>query len=201
MNISENFLQATLPQGFYWYNEPARYVCGQGLELWTKPETDFWQRSHYGFQRDDGHCLFINAEDDFCVSTHVEWTANAQYDQCGLMIRMDAENWIKTSTEYENEHVSRLGSVVTNLGYSDWATQDIASEQTAMWYRISRRGQDFKIEASFDGEHWKQLRIAHLHKASDTIAAGMYACSPIGNDFRSRFITFTCGPNTWGLEE
>ena len=117
------------------------------------------------------------------------------------MIRVDAENWIKTSTEYENEELGRLGSVVTNLGYSDWATQDISSEHTAMWYRISRRGQDFKIEALFDGEVWKQLRIAHLHKASDTIAAGMYACSPIGSDFQCRFTRFTCGPNTWSAEE
>jgi regulation of enolase protein 1 (concanavalin A-like superfamily) len=201
MNITEKFLQPTLPQGFYWYNEPARYVCGQGLELWTKPETDFWQRSHYGFRRDDGHCLFLDVKGDFCVSTHVEWTPKTQYDQCGLMIRVDSENWIKTSTEYENEQFGRLGSVVTNLGYSDWATQDISSDHTVMWYRISRRGQDFKIEASFDGEVWKQLRIAHLHKVSNIIAAGMYACSPIGADFQSRFIHFTCGPNTWSAEE
>jgi regulation of enolase protein 1 (concanavalin A-like superfamily) len=135
------------------------------------------------------------------VGKNVEWTATSQYDQCGLMIRVDSENWIKTSTEYENEDWSRLGSVVTNLGYSDWATQDVSSEHSAMWYRISRCGQDFKIDVSVDGEHWKQLRIAHLHKASDRIAAGMYACSPIGRDFRSCFINFTCGPNTWGSEE
>ena len=57
MTHTETFSQATLPDNFYWLNEPARYTCGQGLEMWTKAETDFWQRSHYGFRRDDGHCL------------------------------------------------------------------------------------------------------------------------------------------------
>jgi regulation of enolase protein 1 (concanavalin A-like superfamily) len=28
------------------------------LEIFTDEQTDFWQNTHYGFQRDNGHCLF-----------------------------------------------------------------------------------------------------------------------------------------------
>lgn len=42
---------------------------------------------------------------------------------------LDSENWLKASIEYENQsfqHLgSNLGSVVTNNGYSDWATTEI----------------------------------------------------------------------------
>jgi len=194
---TETFSQPTLPDNFYWLNEPARYVCGQGLEMWTKAETDFWQRSHYGFRRDDGHCLLTDITGDVCVTTQVEFQPQHQYDQCGLIVRIDAENWLKVSTEYDDPHISRLGSVATNLGYSDWATQDVSSEQAEMWYRINRRGQDFKVEASHDGNDWKQLRITHLHQASETPAVGMYACSPIGRNFHCRFLRFICEPNQW----
>ena len=200
MNIHETFAQQSLPQKFYWFNEPKQYRFDEGLVLVTKPETDFWQRTHYGFRRDDGHCLLTQLTGDFCISTQVTFTAQEKYDQCGLIIRLDAENWIKTSTEYEDETVSRLGSVVTNLGYSDWATQDISSSIREVWYRISKRGQDFLIESSFDGREWQQMRITHLHRTFTTIEAGLYTCSPIGADFRCHFRWLTVTENNWFAE-
>ena len=146
MYLLERFGGVSVPEGFCWLNEPARYKVGAGLEIWTDAETDFWQRTHYGFRRDDGHCLLARLDGDFCLSTHVEFRPQTQYDQCGLMVRVDAENWIKVSTEYESEEQSRLGSVVTTLGYSDWATQDVPSgEWGEMRYRISRNGAVEKI--------------------------------------------------------
>jgi regulation of enolase protein 1 (concanavalin A-like superfamily) len=130
------------------------------------------------------------------VQTHVEFQPRAQYDQCGLMIRADSETWIKASIEYENAGLSRLGSVVTNLGYSDWATQDIPSKQREAWYRISRNGSDFLLEHSFDGASWKQMRIAHLHGVGEQLGVGLYACSPIGKSFRCRFTLLRIGENS-----
>ena len=197
MNINEHFLRSSLPQDFYWLNEPARYHVGNGLEIFTDEKTDFWQRTHYGFQRDDGHCLLVPQTGDFSLITHVEFHPRTKYDQCGLMIRIDSQNWIKVSTEYENEQVSRLGSVVTNDGYSDWATQDIMSNPQAMWYRISKRDRDFLLENSSDGQVWFQMRITHLHKEADDYEIGVYACSPIGKDFQCCFKTLAISDNLW----
>jgi regulation of enolase protein 1 (concanavalin A-like superfamily) len=197
MQLTEKFQQPTLPKSFYWFNEPAKYHLGSGLEIYTDKETDFWQRTHYGFQRDDGHCLLTRQSGDFCLMTHVEFRPREQYDQCGLIVRIDRENWIKVSTEYESEECSRLGSVVTNLGYSDWATQDISSNYSEMWYRISKNGADFLLENSFDGQTWLQLRITHLHKLSNPLEVGVYACSPIGKDFWCRFDLLEISKNEW----
>jgi hypothetical protein len=201
MLIHEEFRSPSLPPGFTWFNEPTVYRLGNGLEIVTDEKTDFWQRTHYGFRRDDGHCLLAALDGDFSVTTHVEFRPQAQYDQCGLIVRVDEENWIKTSTEYEDERVSRLGSVVTNLGYSDWATQDVPSEARERWYRISRRGGDFLIETSAGGHDWRQMRIAHLHQAPARLAAGVYACSPIGKAFRCRFTVLEISENAWFLRD
>ncbi len=50
-------------------------------------------------------------------------------------------------------------SVITNHGYSDWATTAIPSQVKTMWYRFSRREDDYCIECSQDGEHFTQMRV------------------------------------------
>jgi len=188
--MHEEFKAQTVPEAFYWFNEPASFRLGNGLEICTREKSDFWQRTHYGFRRDNGHCLFTKVSGDFTVVTQLACVMQAQYDQCGLMIRVDEDNWIKASTERESEHTSRLGSVVTNLGWSDWASQDIDTLPEQMWYRIRRSKQDFLLEYSFTGSQWLQMRVAHLHSADDQLEVGPYACSPIGKHFKCRFLTF-----------
>ncbi len=197
IHLIEKFLQPSIPEKFYWFNPPARFQLGAGLEITTDEKTDFWQRTYYGFQNDNGHCLFTRLTGDFSLTAHVEFRPREKYDQCGLMLRIDPENWIKLSIEYESESHSRLGSVVTNLGFSDWATQDISSKQREMSYRISRNGNDFLLENSDDGRRWHQLRVAHLHKGTETLESGVYACSPVGKDFWCRFDLLAIAENEW----
>ena len=197
MQHIEHFLGSDLPEGFYWFNEPGRYRLGNGLEIFTDEKTDFWQRTHYGFRRDDGHCLLTKQSGDFSLAAQVEFDPREKYDQCGLIVRIDSQNWIKVSTEFESERVSRLGSVVTNLGYSDWATQDVPSDNRVMWYRISKRGPDFLLENSLDGQSWLQMRITHLHQPAEQYEIGVYACSPIGKDFRCCFKILEVSDNHW----
>jgi hypothetical protein len=200
LNNQDNFSEDHLSEDYFWFNQPDRFKTGNGLEIWTMPGTDFWQRTHYGFRNDNGHCLFREITGDFCLTTQVEFQPTVLYDQCGLILRVDENNWIKASTEYIGETSSKLGSVVTNLGYSDWATQDISSDVKMMWYRASRRGPDFLFEASQDGTIWQQLRICHLHKGGTKLSAGVYACSPLDNSFWCRFRFLRFGPNQWQLE-
>lgn len=61
---------------------------------------------------------------------------------------LNSDNWLKASVEYENDKTQRLGSVVTNNGYSDWASNDIDARYKEMWFRLSRRCDDFCIENS-----------------------------------------------------
>ena len=113
----------------------------------------------------------------------VRFAPTAQYDQCGLVVRADADCWFKCSVEFEDERWSRLGSVVTNGGWSDWATQDVSSEVRAMSYEVLGRHSDLLVRWSEDGCEFRQMRVAHLATPAPW-QLGVYGCSPTGSGFR-----------------
>ena len=116
-----------------------------------------------------------------------EFDTKVRYDQCGIVMYLDSDNWLKASAEYENEGIQRLGSVVTNNGYSDWASVDFDARIKTIWFRLSRRGEDFCIECSTDGVTFKQMRICHMFNLGDRIRFGIYACSPEDSSFKAVF--------------
>ena len=122
----------------------------------------------------------------FIVKTDFE-ESHHRFDQCGIVMYLDSENWLKASIEYENSEYQHLGSVVTNNGYSDWATTEIDASVKSMWYRLSRREDDYRIECSVDGEHFTQMRVCHMFHGGGTIKFGIYACSPEDSSFTAAF--------------
>lgn len=188
---------------YHWMNPPKRSVVEKNqLIIETEPGTDLWQRTYYGFQNNNAPAFLQEVEGDFTFTAKTEFEESSfLYDQCGLLLYIDSENWVKASVEYENEKFARLGSVVTNLGYSDWATTDISSEISEMWYRISRRGQDFYLENALNGEDWQQMRMFHLHKTAEKVSVGVYACSPLHSSFNAVFSLFGITPCVWQLYE
>lgn len=185
---------------FVWTREPASYTLNEnGITVMTKPHTDLWQRTYYHFRNDNAPVFQMKTSEkyfSFVVKTDFK-DSHHRFDQCGVVVYLDSENWLKGSVEYENESFSHLGSVVTNGGYSDWATVEIKTEVKEMWYRLSRREDDFCIENSFDGSVFQQMRIAHLAKAADEISFGIYACSPEDSSFKAEFSHFALLPCMW----
>ena len=196
-----------------WMNPPSRFALSENsVKLTTDPNTDLWQRSYYGFRNDNAPALLIKSDDNFTFTVKVSFSYQERYDQCGVMVYIDGENWFKASIEYETAEFSRLGSVVTNHGYSDWATTDIPT-MDEIWYRLSRRGPDFLIESSPDGREFRQMRIFHLHKLGETTAEmarldppahpehavrfGIYACSPLDSSFSAVFDEFALEECRW----
>lgn len=182
-----------------WLNEPKnKLVDDEKIIITTEPNTDFWQRTYYGFQNDNAPALlYATSEQYFSFSVKTSFDSKALFDQCGIIVYQNSDNWCKASIEYQNEEYSQLGSVVTNNGYSDWATTDISSENRAMYYRLSRRGSDFLIESSYDGVAYKQMRIFHLFEGSGEIHFGIYACSPTKSSFEAVFTEMTVEECVW----
>ncbi|NOR75802.1 MAG: DUF1349 domain-containing protein [Draconibacterium sp.] len=185
---------------FYWINKPVNFkINSTDLTIFPESKTDLWQRTYYGFQNDNAPALLTELESDFTFVVKTAFSAKNQFDQCGVLLYQNSENWVKASIEYENETIARLGSVVTNMGFSDWATKDISANISEMWYRFSRRGQDFYIEYSTDGETFKQMRVLHMHLAITVVQIGVYACSPVKSGFKAIFSEFRIGSCQWQL--
>lgn len=172
-----------------WTREPERYAIGENkVEIISQPYTDLWQRTYYGFRNDNAPVFQMHTKEKFfSFVVKTEFDSKRRFDQCGIVMYLDSDNWLKASIEYENEQFQRLGSVVTNLGYSDWATTDIPASIQSMWYRFSRRESDFCIEYSQDGINFKQMRICHMWNGEDEIQFGIYACSPENSSSLSTF--------------
>ena len=184
---------------FQWTREPAQYVVtDRKVEILTKPHTDLWQRTYYHFRNDNAPVFQMQTHEKyFSFVVKTAFASKHRFDQCGVVMYLDSENWLKASIEYENERFQHLGSVVTNNGYSDWATTAIDASVKSMWYRFSRREDDYCIECSYDGENYSQMRVCHMWNGKDTIRFGIYACSPEDSSFKAIFTNMEMTECKW----
>ena len=172
-----------------WTRKPKQYTINDNyIEIITEPHTDLWQQTYYHFVNDNAPVLQMKTSRKyFSFIVKTEFDSKNRFDQCGIVMYLDSKNWLKASIEFENDRYQHLGSVVTNNGFSDWATTEIDANIKSMWYRFSRREDDYCIECSFDGINYKQMRICHMFKANKTIRFGVYACSPENSSFNAIF--------------
>ena len=189
-----------LNEKLVWTRPPKKFLINnEKIEIFTDPHTDLWQKTYYLFCNDNAPVLQLESDDrffSFTVKTDFQ-DSHKRFDQCGIVMYLDSENWLKASVEYENTSFQHLGSVVTNNGYSDWATTVIPADIKTVWYRLSRREMDFRIESSFDGINFSQMRICHISKAENQIRFGIYACSPEDSSFKAVFSGLKMSECVW----
>ena len=187
-----------------WTREPSEYVLNEDrIEIKTEPYTDLWQRTYYHFRNDNAPVLQFETDErffSFVVKTDFA-DSHHRFDQCGIVMYLDSDNWLKASVEYENKTFQHLGSVVTNHGYSDWATTAISSDVKSMWYRLSRREDDYCIECSYDGMSFSQMRVCHMWEGAGKIRFGIYACSPENSSFTAVFTDLKITECTWAAHD
>ncbi len=198
-SMLENFTENTLNERLKWHAPPEKWsISSQKQVLTFEPlaETDFWQKTHYGFRVDNGHFLHAEIKGDFQMTTRVRTYPVHQYDQAGLMVRFSDHCWLKTSVEFETDGHAKLGAVVTNDGYSDWSTQNFTAGNTELMFRITRVSGDYTVEyaepVNEDATEpsWHQMRIAHLFddlNDETPFQCGVYACSPQGHGCHVEF--------------
>lgn len=182
-----------------WTREPLSCsITEDKIEIVTAPHTDLWQRTYYHFRNDNAPVLQTETDEKFfSFVVKTEFESKHRFDQCGIVMYLDSENWLKASIEYENEEFQHLGSVVTNNGYSDWATTEINASVKSMWYRFSRREDDYCIECSDDGIVFRQMRVCHMWNGGERIRFGIYACSPENSSFKATFTNMEITECKW----
>jgi len=84
-----------------WLNQPAQWKLEDNrLHVITDRATDFWRETHYGFTRDSGHCYGVRTAGDFTAQVRIDGRFETLYDQAGLMVRIDASQWVKTDGQH-----------------------------------------------------------------------------------------------------
>jgi uncharacterized protein len=168
--------------GWRWLNEPPQWTLQDGaLTITAAPGTDFWRLTHYGYVRDTGHLLAHPFPGDFSMTATFTADYRDQYDQAGLMVRIDDRNWIKAGTEFDTQH---LLSVVVTRDMSDWSVIPL-TEPGPLTLQLERTGDALTVRYG-RSEPDTLLRLAYLPPNTEALAGPMCA-APTGSGFPARF--------------
>jgi len=168
-----------------WLNEPARWSSEGGtLTVTADPGTDFWRTTGYGYIRDNGHLYGDLMAGDFDLALRVRGSYAAQYDQAGIMVRVDAQNWLKTGVEFF-DGAPRFSTVITR-DFSSWAVGDLPAGHGDLALAVTRRGDAVEVRFAVGDAEPRVAALAYLPPAREALAGAMCA-APEGPGFGVAF--------------
>ena len=178
-----------------WLNEPSSWQrTGDEITVNVDPGTDFWRETGYGYIRDSGHVYGEVLGGDLDVSARVRGTFAAQYDQAGLMLRVDDRVWLKTGMEFF-EGRARLSTVLT-LGRSSWMVTDLPEGTDEISIRASRRGDAVEVRYLV-GEGPAELAALVFLPPGREVLAGVMCAAPEGPGFGVKFTDLRIDDQEW----
>ncbi len=174
-----------------WLNEPRDWsVDGGALRVVTDMKTDFWRETFYGFTRDDGHFCHRPMAGDFTAEVTLSGEYEALYDQCGLMVRVDERNWVKTGVEF-TDGAMHVSTVVTRE-CSDWSIVSLRRSKGVLRLRLTRHGSALRVQHLDEQGNWQLSRLGYLD-LPETVQVGVMCCSPERAGFVVMFSDFHIG--------
>lgn len=171
-----------------WFNEPSRWeISGKTLTMDVTPKSDYWRISHYGFTVDDAPFYYAEYGGEFEAKVKISGDYKVRFDQAGMMIRIDHENYIKTGIEFVDGKYN-LSTVVTHHT-SDWSVISLDKPVEYIWIKAVRRLDAIEIFYSFDDKEYIMMRNAWM-AANCPVKIGMFAACPDGEGFKAAFSDF-----------
>ena len=188
MVVSAIAVQAQTLDRMQWFNEPEAWsIKNNKLTMQVTPQSDYWRISHYGFTVDDAPFLYTTRGGEFEVKVKILGDYKVRFDQAGLMLRADKENYIKAGIEFVDGKYN-ISCVVTHHT-SDWSVITLDKPIEHIWIKAVRRLDAVEIFYSFDDKNYTMMRNSHL--ADNTpVMVGMMAACPDGQGFEARFESF-----------
>lgn len=171
-----------------WLNEPKTWQNKESiLSVNSDPKTDFWRLTHDGGIRDTGHFFYRTINADFETTATVTGQYREQYDQSGLMIRLNENDWIKCGIEFVDG--KQFVSAVVTRSTSDWSRLPVA-DTAAPSFRIQRTHDLVEI---FYGAPNSQLELYRQTSfpTDKSIQVGLMTASPTGSGFSTEFSDWT----------
>lgn len=186
--ISAQTTDAQTLEKMNWFNEPDNWqINGGTLTMDVTPNSDYWRISHYGFTVDDAPFYYAEYGGEFEAKVKITGDYKVRFDQAGMMIRLDHENYIKIGIEFVDGRYN-LSTVVTHRT-SDWSVIALDRPVEHIWIKAVRRLDAVEIFYSFDDKEYHMMRNAWIG-ANHPVRIGMFAACPDGNGFKASFSDF-----------
>ena len=167
--------QAQTLEKMQWFNEPEQWkIENKALTMSVTPHTDYWRISHYGFTVDDAPFYYATYGGEFEVKVKITGDYKVRFDQAGLMLRIDKENYIKAGIEFVDGKFN-LSTVVTHHT-SDWSVISLDKPVPYVWIKAIRRKDAVEVFYSFDDQTYTMMRNAWM--ADNTpMMVGKHSCT------------------------
>lgn len=186
--LSTTLLAAQRLDRMQWFNEPESWsIEDNTLTMDVTPQSDYWRISHYGFTVDDAPFLYTLRGGEFEIKVKISGDYKVRFDQAGLMLRIDKENYIKAGIEFVDGKYN-LSAVVTHHT-SDWSVIELDKPVDFVWIKAIRRLDAVEIFYSFDDQHYTMMRNCWLEDNTPVMVGVMAAC-PDGAGFKATFEEF-----------
>ena len=111
----------------------------------------------------------------------------ARFDQAGLMIRLDQENYLKAGIEFVDGKYNL--SVVVTHHTSDWSVIKLDHPVESIYIKAVRRLDAIEVFYSFDGKEYVMMRNAWMVD-NNPVRVGVMGASPDGDGFDVKFEEF-----------
>lgn len=184
-------------QNGVWSNEPVSSRTADGQFVVEAEEgSDYWEKTMYGFQHDNGHALLAPWDQAEAVEISFALDGFTElYDQAGIMLWHSGEQWIKAGIEL-NDGVPHIGAVVTD-GYSDWSLSPVPEwTGEVITLRASRIMDAVILRARTENHPWRTIRVARFPYETGS-EAGPFLCAPTRAGFQVTFIRWAASaPDT-----
>ena len=172
-----------------WFNEPQEWevVSPTKMKMQVPSQTDYWRIAHYGFTVDDAPFYYATYGGEFEVKVKITGNYVTTFDQMGLMLRVDHENWIKAGVEFVNGK-QNVSTVVTTKT-SDWSVVELAEAPKSVWIKAIRRLDAVEVFYSLDDKNYTMLRMCWFPD-NIPVMVGLMGASPDGKGFEALFEDF-----------
>ncbi len=176
-----------------WTTPPAQVERRNGDLLVTAASgSDAWRHTSYGFVHDTEHALLVPFAHGTAVEVDFTADFSGQFDQAGIFLSIDDENWVKAGVEL-SDGVPQVGAVVTR-GKSDWSVAPVpAWLGRRVTVRVSWSGDALTVRARAEPGDMQLVRVLPLEPAL-RVSAGPFVCAPTRAGLTVAFHEWRSGP-------
>jgi regulation of enolase protein 1 (concanavalin A-like superfamily) len=165
--------------GLQWLNPASDVEFDKGvMRITSEQKTDFFINPETGEKSASAPVLFSEVKGDFVATALVRPDFTDKWNACSLMVFLDDKHWIKFAFENSDATGKSIVTVVTRA-VSDDANGVPLTDYDQVWLKLIRKGDNYAMHWSVDGELYKMSRLSHMPEA-ETVRVGVEAQSPDG---------------------
>jgi len=177
--VSDDFSSGTLNPGLWTFVNPlsdsTAVVVGQVLQISVPGEA---QHRFYPPEKNGVRVMQAVGDTDFEVEVKFDSAPSQQYQEQGLLVDQDADNYLAYEVYSDGTTVNALVRNIAGGGITFPVAASLTAAQAHYYLRVGRVGNDWTFKYSYDGVGW--VTAGTLTQSMTVGGIGVYAANESG---------------------